>query len=265
MKLRFVLLMAVVCLVAGSAVAQERTQHVSGYTRSDGTVVRDYYRSAPGSGDVADPRDAGGDLENGSSRPARVVIGGYWRGGTYVESHERTVPDGIEWNNLSHKDDPNQPGRPASDFTRIYFARYPFLPPSSPQEQAVRLRIVDELAALGTNLDWQRHTSDELGIYVLRAKKARVLAECGMAVDWRKVPYWQLLDDECVCRATKDLAALGVTAKPQDRDCKTLEAMLARVRKAKEIEALGKTVDWREHSLDELVEIETKLRAKHNK
>lgn len=265
---RIVALSSVLCSAfAGAASAQ---QHVSGYTRDDGTVVGDYYRNSPSasSSNYSGPSvglDSVVTFDGGASAARTIVVGGYYRkDGTYVEPHLRTVPDGVGWNNLSYKEDADQPGRPPSAYTPGYFDRFPFVRPASLADQEERIREAAELEQLGTALDWQRHSAADLAVYLLRARKAKALESYGVRVDWRRVPYYQLADMECSARARKDLTDAGVAVTAEGYSCAQLDDVLRRVQKAKAIAALGKTVDWREHSLDELVEIEAKLELKRH-
>jgi hypothetical protein len=251
-------------------------QRVRGYTRSDGTVVRSYTRRGPV---AADSRAAGYEgtyygttstadiivynpsASSGHAIPPRtIVVGGYFRkDGTYVRPHLRTVPDGIEWNNLSYHEDRDQPGAPPGTFSPTYLARNGFKPPQSLADQEDRLRLIDEIARYGFRLDWQRHTVGELARYSVNARIVDRLRRLGIEVDVRRATREELLDLECAAISSEELARLGVAADPDRYDCLTLQDWLARIRLAREIAALGRTVDWREHSLGDLAEIKAKL------
>jgi hypothetical protein len=237
MKYLTIAAIAVLLVLPLSIPAQQR---VGGSTRSDGTVVAPYTRggsSAAGTGAGADyGSGAGAGFEastyvvqpnprgeyvyiRGGRYPVRslVYVGGYFRkDGTYVRPHYRTKADGILENNISYRpkaqatlgDSSLAAPKPVAlkDETSIE----PF-PPASPQEQAARTRAAQVLRDLGYPVDWQRHSASELALAEAPARKAAFLRTTyGVDLDWRVVPFPQLVEAECALAEVERLEKRGV-------------------------------------------------------
>ncbi|MBK6425919.1 MAG: hypothetical protein IPF82_06910 [Blastocatellia bacterium] len=60
----------------------------------------------------------------------------------------------------------------------------------------------------------------------------------------------------------RQLGELGVVLTPKVTDASRLRDILARVRKARDLETKGVKVDWRQHSYDEMVDLEARKARK---
>ena len=69
---------------------------------------------------------------------------------------------------------------------------------------------------------------------------------------------WQLIEMLDVVHLERQLGELGVVLTPKVTDASRLRDILARVRKARDLETKGVKVDWRQHSYDEMVDLEAR-------
>ena len=293
--LRILLVGILACLApAGhpfAALAQERTW-VGPYSRGDGTSVRGHYRGGGNSGESVQISGGVSGTITGPGRRPQVSgylqqIGGFYRkDGTYVQAHLRTVADGDLTNNLSYVDGTTGgvisirsalkiagfedsdiasiPGLPLDSVVSPgYLATFSSLvQPKSVDEQGTRIQLAAEMLVSGTALDWRRHGLEELVIFQKRARKAEEVRRLGIDVDWRQVTFSQLLDLECIASSVRDLKAAGVTVDPSTVTCQQVQVLAHKVALASRIRALGKEVDWRKLSVEDLVDIEEKLLRK---
>ncbi|MGB5037860.1 MAG: hypothetical protein WBQ66_14720 [Blastocatellia bacterium] len=134
--------------------------------------------------------------------------------------------------------------------------------PKSAEEKALRIGAAKEILDLGYNADWQYFTYQDLASITLRIRKANELKAAGVAVDWHDHQAWQLLEMLDVVHLERQLGELGVVLTPKVTDASRLRDILARVRKARDLETKGVKVDWRQHSYDEMVDLEARKARK---
>ncbi len=134
--------------------------------------------------------------------------------------------------------------------------------PKSAEEKALRIGAAKEILDLGYNADWQYFTYQDLASITLRIRKANELKAAGVAVDWHDHQAWQLLEMLDVVHLDRQLGDLGVVLTPKVTDASRLRDILARVRKARDLETKGVKVDWRQHSYDEMVDLEARKARK---
>lgn len=271
-------LLLTVGVVVGVATGQTT---VRDYTRSDGTHVSGYTRGAGTSTGTSAGLDgevsiAGASRANPAAGPGLCVVGGYFRrDGTYVAPHVRTVADGVKQNNLSWRESFRAAGFSDADILDMpgipldaepaagYVAAFPeLIVPTSVDDQAARIELAAELAALGAPFDWRRHPQADLIVFVARARKAAALKAQGIEVDWLRTSYDRLIELECIAAAERTLKELGVSIDPKTTTCRAASDVVNRVKAAARIHALGREVVWQKFSLDELLEIEQKLAAR---
>lgn len=129
-------------------------------------------------------------------------------------------------------------------------------------DRALRIQAAKEVYELGFNADWRYFTYQDLANITLRIRKANELRAANVNVDWHSHQAWELLDMLDVVNLEKQLSGLGVVLNPKVTDVSKLREILSRVQKAKDLEAKGMSVDWRQHSFEELSSLEAKKSGK---
>jgi hypothetical protein len=93
---------------------------------------------------------------------------------------------------------------PGGDRPATYEEAFPAVPVRGAADREARAQKAADLGRLGVQVDWRRHSFEDLVDYEARANKARALRSLGVEVDWRRHQYWELFEMEQRARAGRE-------------------------------------------------------------
>jgi hypothetical protein len=124
-----------------------------------------------------------------------------------------------------------------------------------------RIRLSDEIAALGQVIDWEQNTLDELLNVKERVSKANSLASLGDKVDWQEFSLQELQDRHARVWMAELLARkYDHHVDWRKHSANDMKSMHERINYAQMLrQQYGNRVDWREHDMAEMKEMRRKM------
>lgn len=196
---RAVNLAAVVCLLVAAFVSPclaQRSVHVRGYTRKDGTYVAPHYRSAPNR-TTADNWSTRGNVnpytgEAGTRNPD----GGSSYGGSSSSTSSGSYMPAAPARPAATPVTPDDPSGDAAGDAAPATANAPIggadAAAGLSDEDARRVAAAERIHELGWLVVWSDHTLDELLDYESRIRTAQAIDRLGLELDWREYTFQQL-------------------------------------------------------------------------